>query len=554
MSEPDNVASVRRWRALVPRRDTGQNVVARLPRLWRGVDSLSLLPLLVSFFALRAVLARGGIPLGFFDEALLFTDAYLMKKGFVVYRDFHFCYPPGILYIVRAVMALHLPPIWTVRLLAFVVRLATGVAAGYLVGRAQGSRFCPWACAAVLAMQELLGLTLYAYPVALLLGMLVILHWPSAGAPRWHAIAAGVAFGGISYLRHDLFVYAGVQLCCVEAAWWLWKRESFFMESSARLRDFIVAVVGCVFLLWAPVFVQSGFARPIQDIVVDLATRIMPGRSLPIPSLLAPQFVAPLNIELPGFLAEVSKLGLAIGIAGCAALLLAIAVRTRRALRANELRAMLPRLRTDVLVLAFALSAIPQATKRFDYPHVAYGVPITITALLLAVGPGLRMGLVLVSLLPWLSLPPSFIGWDAAKQLWTERTDDRFVPAERREVVDYVRQHTKPGDRIFSACYTHRRTLATHLDFYYLSRRAHATQFIIFDPGTTNSEDGQREMIADLGRTRPKLVLRGPHCVWDEPNESLNEGSTLLDSYLEQHYAFDTQVGQWQIWRPKSPS
>jgi hypothetical protein len=60
-------------------------------------------------------------------------------------------------------------------------------------------------------------------------------------------------------------------------------------------------------------------------------------------------------------------------------------------------------------------------------------------------------------------------------------------------------------------------------------------------------------MVADLERTRPKIVLRGPGCVWNEPNDSMKPGAVLLDEYLAEHYALDTKIGPWAVWRPRVP-
>jgi hypothetical protein len=126
-------------------------------RLVRALARTPWLPVVVIFFALRALLARGFDTLGMYDEGLLFTDAYLLRRGFAMYRDFHFCYPPGVVQVVRAVLGLHLPTIWTVRLLTLLVRVASAAAAGYLVGRHQNGRFCVWTCALCLSRSSLGG-------------------------------------------------------------------------------------------------------------------------------------------------------------------------------------------------------------------------------------------------------------------------------------------------------------------------------------------------------------------------------------------------------------
>jgi hypothetical protein len=211
----------------------------------------------------------------------------------------------------------------------------------------------------------------------------------------------------------------------------------------------------------------------------------------------------------------------------------------------------MPALRTMLLLGVFALATLPQSFRRFDFYHVTFGIPATVAALLVAAGPRLREPLFVLAIMTWFVTPPPLIDWAGAKRLWRQRTDEHFVPPERLQIAQYVERETKPSEPFFSACYTHRRTLASNLDLYYLARRPAATQYIIFDPGTTNSVEGQSEMIADLERTRPKIVLRGPGCIWNEPNESMNEGAVLLDEYLDEHYALDRNVGAWAVWRPR---
>ncbi|MET0413736.1 MAG: hypothetical protein ABW217_20675 [Polyangiaceae bacterium] len=539
-----------RWGSVAAHTRSAAELCKRLLDGWRQRGPLAWLPLLASFFALRALLARAGAELGFYDEGLLFTGAQLLRQGFTVYTDFHFCYPPGILQIVRAVMALDLPPIWTVRLLAVVVRIGSAVAVGYLVGRSQDKRFCLWAFAIVLILQERLHVVLYAYPIALMLALLAILLWPMPGAPRWRGIVCGISFGCISYIRHDLFTYAVGSLAVAEGLWWALKRESLLMESARRLTDFALALVGTGLALWLPVFIQSGISRPLHDIVIDLATRIMPGRKLPVPSLLEGIRVEPLNLKLPAVLVELERFSLVLGIAAVSASILAILIGATRELRAGDV-ARKAALRTLLLTGAFALATVPQALRRFDTFHVTFGLPLTVAALFVAAGPRVREPLFLLAIMTWFASPPPFIDWAGAKRLWRQRADEHFVPPERLAIARYVERKIKPGEPFFSACYTHRRTMASNLDLYYLARRPAATKYIIFDPGTTNSVEGQSEMIADLERTRPKIVLRGPGCVWYEPNESLNEGATLLDEYLDQHYALDRNVGAWAVWRPR---
>src|SRR5258708_5968426 len=165
MSDQTGIAPLReRYARLAPLSDRARVHMLELAGFLRTLGPLPWLPMLALFFGVRALLALGKGELGYFDEGVLFTDAFLLRSGYVLYRDFHFCYPPGVVQIVRAVMALDLPTIWTVRLISLGVRIGSGVLAGVLVGRAHRSRFCIWTCAAVVGLQERLALLLFAYP------------------------------------------------------------------------------------------------------------------------------------------------------------------------------------------------------------------------------------------------------------------------------------------------------------------------------------------------------------------------------------------------------
>jgi hypothetical protein len=93
--------------------------------------------------------------------------------------------------------------------------------------------------------------------------------------------------------------------------------------------------------------------------------------------------------------------------------------------------------------------------------------------------------------------------------------------------------------------------MVSAIDVYYVASRVGATRYMQFDPGTVSSEDGQLTMIADLERTRPRILLRNPVCAWYEPNASLQPGSGVLDEYLARHYEYAQSVGGFRVWRRK---
>lgn len=511
-----------------------------------GVRNLLRYPwfaLLIGWFALRALLRHAADPLGAYDEGLLLSDAYLMNQGRVIYRDFYANYPPGVFQIIRAVLALGLPGIWTVRLLGLLVRIATALCAARLAHHAAGRRgFCAWTASAVLVLQSDLGLVFFAYPLALLCGMAAVLVWPVAGE-RWRSIASGLLLGLLSYVRHDLFIYLMVALCGLEVASWLHRRRPFLLDSPAELGRLAAAMAISVLVLWVPVLLTSGARQTLHDLVIDQARRVMPGRSLPLPSLFEMQYVPLLQLELPTVLVGRTPKGIVLLLLGaCAG-----AQRIAQSIRAGQPDAFRPpRLLTLITILTIA--TLPQALGRVDYPHVIYCVPVAIAALLASAKPWITWPLLLICLVPWLGHPPKFASMDVIAHAWTDRDDSHFVTPSRQAVADLVRSETRPGETVFLGCRSHQRTITSPVDVLYLTQRRNATRYVQFDPGTVTTARGQAEMIADLKRARPRLAVLQPYCEGVESNASRFPGATLLDTYLREHYAHWRDVGDMEVW------
>jgi hypothetical protein len=499
--------------------------------------------LIAALFAVRALIAHGGEPLGAYDEGLLFTDAFLMSNDRAIYRDFYVNYPPGILQIVRGVMALHLPAIWTTRLLALGVRVATAVAAGRLVRKARGEAgVCAYSAAAILVLQEGIDLRLYAYPLAVLMATIALLSWPAAHARRYRPVAAGALLGLVSYFRHDLFTYFLLCAAALEALSWVVRRGSLFTDSWIELRRLATGLVAMLALLWIPVLIAAGWYRPLHDLVLDPARLMMPGRVLPLPPLFEPVEIATLDLTLPAIFAERTRLCVAVDVLGTCLAALAVLVRLRDPSRRADIR-------LAALLTIFGLSTLPQALQRVDHVHAAFGLPLVVAALAAGVGPRVSKLLLVLAFLPWFSTCPEFVRLDAAKQLWSQRDDARFFTPRQQEIAAFVRSQTAPGEPVFVGCASHVRIIISPVELLYLTQRLNATRYVQFDPGTVTGVQGQKEMIADLERTRPRLAVRAPVCAWDEPNASRIPGASLLDEYLALHYAKERDVGGFAVWR-----
>jgi hypothetical protein len=512
--------------------DVGRLLAKALRSLGKQLRGMPWIAVLVSVFAVRALISRLGDRLGVYDEGLLFTDAYLLQRGQALYRDFYANYPPGVFQIVRAILGLGLPAIWTTRILSFAVRVSSAICAGRLARKALDQPGCCWwTTASVLALQEGLGLTLYAYPIAVLCALGVILLWSSSDSTSRRAAMSPVLLGLSSYVRHDLFVYSTLGIVAIEGSSWLLRRRSFFLDSWAEARRFVAVLAGTLAVLWLPVLIRSGWYNPLHDLVLDQAQRVMPGRLLPVPPLGKPFDVGSLATTMPRMFADRTALCVVLGVAGAACALLALLSSQRKGSAASMTRS-----RLLALVAVFTLATLPQALQRSDYHHVVYGMPLALAALSAAVGRVVAQPMLVLAVLPWFVHPPAFARWEAMVATLSDRSDDRFISPQRRELVKLVERETNRDQALFVGCTSHQRIVISPVDLLYLTRRKNATRYVQFDPGTVTSLEGQKEMIADLERTRPPLAVLDPGCFRKEPNASQIPGASLLDAYLAAHY------------------
>jgi hypothetical protein len=129
----------------------------------------------------------------------------------------------------------------------------------------------------------------------------------------------------------------------------------------------------------------------------------------------------------------------------------------------------------------------------------------------------------------------------------------RIDPAERtaleRAVAD-LRRRVPPGAPTYVA--TRRADLVTSGSplLYVLAGRANATRYDIAAPGIVTSAPVQREIVADLERTRPPAVVRDTSAATAAPEPNLagrSSGVRILDEYLARAYRPAARYGPFTI-------
>ena len=134
-----------------------------------------------------------------------------------------------------------------------------------------------------------MGALLYAYPLAVLAALAVLVSWPGPEdrAPRY--ALSGALLGLVSFIRHDVFAYVCAGAVMVEVLSLLRTRRTLFCRERTQWLGFAAGLLVSMLLLWGPLLLRAGVSRVLADLVFDQALRVMPARRMPIPPLFAPR-------------------------------------------------------------------------------------------------------------------------------------------------------------------------------------------------------------------------------------------------------------------------
>jgi hypothetical protein len=510
------------------------------------------------------------------DEGLMLAAASRIAEGQVPYSDFWWFYPPGQPYVLASLWELFGPSLLPWRIVRVLCDAGVAVLAYALAVRGGASprlALATW-LAAALAMAYPSGP--HPFPVVLVLALAALLLFEerplTAGALAGIAAAWRIEFA--AYLGLGIVLaYAvrrggeaeagGIQRIRggLEAA-----RRGF--DPTAFARDaggFAVTALATALLLFAPVVAAAGVPDSWDLLVRYPIEDFADYQSLPFPL----DYDGPLNTgSLGGFLSDSAEnlllfylpLALVLGLAGS---LLALALRFRRE--------RWPQVATAV----FALGTAHYLVTRPDVFHTA---PLAVMVAVLAAwaiagrreplaagrAPSARRlaGLAGGALA---ALGIAYAIVEGLDRRWLElRTDYaelRLPPADGVRVreaaripleraVRHVRERVPPGRPIYVA--TRRSDLVTsgYPLFYVLADRHNPTRYDIQAPGVVTTAPVQREIVRDLRRTRPPVVVRWTAPVTAAPEPNLggeSSGVTVLDDYLRRAYRPEARFGEFVI-------
>lgn len=467
--------------------------------------------LLVLAGALSAVTI--GREIGPHDEGLMLQAAARIADGQLPYRDFWMNYAPGQAYVLAALDALAGPSLlaWRVErvLLDAIVALLA-----YRLARREAPE--PLALAAWLAVAGAMAFPTGPGPnptaLALSFGALLL----ASRRPATAGALAGLAF--VFRLELGAAAAAGVLLLAprrVRAAAW---------------------AAGVATLGWLP-FLVAAPAEVLDQTIGFFAIQDLQRRALPLDP--APAGGDPnklLELWFPAILV-------------LAALAWAIHALARRPLRTALALAPLT---------AVALAYLLGRTDEFHLVPLAAVLPVLLAAA--AARESSRAGrVVLVGLLAvvvahglvrkagQLAHPGTLVAVPGPAG------DGVRVDAEEaaslRRVLAFVRQRTPPGAPILVVPPRLDQVTVGNPLLYVLANRTNPTRYDVMQPGVVTTAAVQREMVGDLERTAPRVLVRWRDpATAPEPNGSgRSSGVRILDRYLARRYRPAARAGVYEL-------
>ncbi len=485
------------------------------------------------------------------DEGLMLQAAARIAGGEVPYADFWWYYPPGQPYLLGALWKIFGPSLIEWRAVRVLADASVAVLAWQLARRYASPKLAllAWAVA-LLAMAYPSGPHPFPIALALALGALICFN----NRP----VLAGVLAGLCAAWRLEFAAYLGLGILISYGA-----APTPFRRGGAAAR-FLLAAAATAAAAFLPVALAAGIRTSWDLLIAYPLNDFSAYQGLPLELI----YSGPLNTaSLSGFFSDsfenlllfylpvVVLLGFA---GGALALVLTFSRRHDYALLAlltfSLGMAHYLIVRPDVFhtaplavcVAVIGVIAIARSAKRAA--ELARGKAILIRAGALIAAASLAYALVegldrqlLVLREPTIALAaPTANGVRAAPA----------VAIPLAAAVADVRSRTAREAPIYVIGQRADITTSGAPLFYTLAERTNPTRYDIAAPGVVTSAPVQAEIVADLERAKPKLIVRwlSPLTAAPEPNlAGRSSGVRLLDRYINANYVESGRYGDWVV-------
>lgn len=462
-------------------------------------------------------------PIRAYDGGLAGSAGTFILHGAVPYRDFWWLYGPAAPVVAAIATALFGPSLLLLRVLGLgIVAMLTGFVYRALRYRLPHGPAAMMSIGATSASTVFVGLEISSWSLALVLALAGLIA-RGDGVDRRHSAHAGVLVGMAFLARLDVGAYA------LLAGLIAGDRRRFLAGFAATS---------------VPLASVIGLTTPLSDLIEQLVWFPLVGtrqfRALPPPPISD-------GVDLLAFLAlaVVPKL--------------AVAIALMRIVRGDR----------TMLVLglsAFGALCQLQTLGRSDFAHQAQAaIPGYLVLGLIGAGAFRRGGgggaiprrearrrlasFAGLAAACALSLTVGAFSLRAA-ELGALGAADRGLVAGIRTVM----LNTAPTDRLFVGLASHRITLLNDMLAYYLADRRSAVRDAMFNPGVTNTDRIQAEMVTQIGATGTELLLLNDlFALMSEPsNDSVKPGSRILDAEITREFVEVCRFGPIAILAKRS--
>jgi len=498
-----------------------------------------------------------------------------VSNGEIPHRDFYANYAPANFYVLAGLFKLFSPSILTERLWDTFVRALIATFVFLIVEKWGALREAFFAYGASLVWLGFFAF--YGYPIfpAFLFTLIssFFLYHLFQGSPRaLLLLAGGASVGLITLFRYEVGFAIFVTESSVVAAYMLaqWNRPKTQDTLVALVRILVPYSLG-VAAVFLPVAGGYLTYAPLRDFVFDLISypsqNYVKMRSLPFPTwhdlANSPETIA---IYLPfGVWAAVSV----------------ILFREKEVRRTEPGHTEPPSMRWMVILFG-ALSIVFYLKGLVRIGIAQVGPSIILALALLAVVAKYRshssgMTRAIVWLCIFIAIVPT---WSAAhivlgrihrnidelirSGMWRVPANDESAIAgscqtpigleriacfrldkNRIEAIQFLQQHTRNDEVIFSGLTRHDKIFINDNMLYFVAKRQPVTKWHHFDPGLQTTAAIQNEMVSEFESKKPQfVVLESRWDDWEEPNASaLSSGVTILDDYIRLHYESVRQYG-----------
>ena len=547
-------------------------------RSWIGRDSLrysasSRLALgIVFIIALTLLLPRAFGPPGMFDEGFIVSGAMMIRNGWLPIMDFFVIYGPGQYYLTAGLFGLFGEDLLVHRLLHTVTLALLGTCVAWCAF-VMSNRRLEWlfglgAAYLLIAVFARTGAGYPAVPAVLLLmcSAPVFAWWFTSGSDR-ALFVASLLLGLAGLLRWDFGVYGVFTLTVTLGVVCLIRKSG-----AERAMRWQACLLGPWFILtvlaFGPLIFMGDAQRWFEEVPKYAVFEFNKWRGIDFVRPQISSFVGAWGKRDLGTMANASA-ALAFAAAPLAlapaAALLAIARLRRTAAAGSSI---------DVYALVISLLSLCLMNQMRVRPTLTQGFAAVACCIPLAAYfgqflPKLReasrwmnrflprvagVGLVMLAIYGAQHKLRSLYGQRAALDL--PKASYVVVPTDassRAEwsayanLVRHVRATTADGESIFSGVSDTSRLFVNDAMLYFLTDRPPATRWIEMEPGLTNTEKGQLEMVEALTRQRVNTVVLW-NKVSDEPNAtSRSNGVHILDDFVRANYIENRRFGEYTV-------